>query len=180
MSSRKVILYIAMSLDGYIAGPGDNLDFLSAVEQEGEDYGYADFIKTVDTVILGRRTYEKVLSFGIPFPHADRETYVVTRTPRPADGKITFYTGALQPLIAGLKQRAGKNIFIDGGAMLVHALLEESGIDELVISIIPVLLGDGIPLFRNGRPEAKLRLIHTASFEKGLVQLRYAIGESDV
>ncbi len=91
---RKVILYIAASLDGYIAGPNGNLDFLSIVAQEGQDYGYADFIDSIDTVILGPKTYDKVLSFGIPFPHAGKQTFVITKTARPNINNITFYTDA--------------------------------------------------------------------------------------
>ncbi|HEY0041148.1 MAG TPA: dihydrofolate reductase, partial [Flavisolibacter sp.] len=77
---RKVILYIATSLDGYIAKTDDDLGFLSIVEQEGEDYGYGEFLQTVDAVIVGRRTYDKVLSMGYAFPHADKDAYIITRT----------------------------------------------------------------------------------------------------
>ena len=91
MKTRKLILYIAMSLDGYIATKDDNLDFLSVVEQEGEDYGYAEFIKTIDTVIMGRKTYDKIMSFGMGFPHADKESYILTRTERPNNGNLNFY-----------------------------------------------------------------------------------------
>jgi len=82
-TDRKVILYIAVSLDGYIAKPNDDLGFLSIVEQEGQDYGYADFIKTADTVIVGRKTYDKVMSMGFDFPYAYKDVYIITRTPRP-------------------------------------------------------------------------------------------------
>ncbi|HNP99428.1 MAG TPA: dihydrofolate reductase, partial [Bacteroidia bacterium] len=78
MNQRKIILYIACSVDGYIAGPNDNLDFLSMVERPSEDYGYQKFTDTIDAVIMGRKTYDKVLSFGIPFPHSGRNCFVVT------------------------------------------------------------------------------------------------------
>ena len=170
---RKVILYIAMSLDGYIAKSDDNIDFLSTVEEEGEDYGYADFIKDIDTVILGRKTYDKVLSFNIPFPHADKNTYIITRQSKPAEGNITFYNGDLTQLITDLKNAEGKDIFIDGGATLVHAMLKEQLIDEFIISVIPHFLGGGISLFKNGRPEQQLQLVQLKRFKKGLVQLHY-------
>ena len=73
MGNRKIILYIAVSIDGYIAGPEDNLDFLSIVESPPEDYGYSNFVSTIDTVVMGRKTYDKVLGFGIEFPHKGRE-----------------------------------------------------------------------------------------------------------
>lgn len=170
---RKVILYIATSLDGYIAGPDDDLSFLSAVQQEGEDYGYEDFLKSVDTVILGRRIYDWVMSQVPEFPDADTDTWVITRTERQSVGKTHFYTGNLKELVLKLKSTEGKNIFIDGGAEIVNELLRDDLIDEFIISVIPVLLGNGINLFKDGRPGQKLELISAKQFEKGLVQLRY-------
>jgi len=108
---RKVVLYIAASLDGYIAKPNDDLSFLSIVQKEGEDYGYAAFISTVDTVILGRKTYEWVMRQLPEFSHADKETYVITRTERPSAGTVQFYAGKLKDLINRLKSEPGKNIF---------------------------------------------------------------------
>ncbi|HET6990434.1 MAG TPA: dihydrofolate reductase family protein, partial [Bacteroidia bacterium] len=166
-ADRKVVLYIAMSLDGYIADKNGNLGFLSMVEKKGEDYGYAGFIETVDTVILGRKTYDKVLSFGIPFPHADKTTFVITRTPRSQTGNVVFYSGNLKQLIEELKKKKGKTIFVDGGAEIVNELMKQNLIDEFIISVIPVFLGDGIPLFKNGRPETTLKLLSSKQFEKG-------------
>ena len=161
---RKVILYIATSLDGYIAKPNDDLGFLSMVEQEGQDYGYSDFVKTVDAVIVGRRTYDKVLSMGFDVPHADKDAYIITRTARPNIGSVNFYTGDLKLLVDRLKSEQGKNIFCDGGAAIVHELLSRDLIDELIISVIPILVGDGTKLFKDGRPEQKLELIATKQF----------------
>lgn len=170
---RKVILYIATSLDGYIAKPNDDLSFLSIVQQEGEDYGYADFVNSVDTVILGRKTYEWVMTKVPEFPHADKESYIITRTARPSIGKTNFYNGNLKDLISKLKAKQGKNIFIDGGAEIVNELLKDNLIDEFIISIIPIFVGNGTKLFKDGRPEEKLELVSTKHFEKGLVQLHY-------
>jgi dihydrofolate reductase len=170
---RKVILYIAMSLDGYIATKNDGLEFLSIVEEAGEDYSYNDFVNTVDTVIIGRKTYDKVLSMGYNYPHANKELFVITRKQRQAEGKVSFYSDDLKTLITELKQKDGKNIYIDGGAMVVNELLNFGLIDEFYISIIPVLLGDGISLFKTDRPELRLKLISSKSYNKGLVQLHY-------
>jgi len=170
---RKVILYIAMSFDGYIAKRDGDLSFLSIVEKEGENYGYTDFVKTVDTVIVGRKTYDKILSMGYAFPHSDKDTYIITRTSRPSVGSVKFYTGSLNDLVARLKSTDGKHIFVDGGAEIVNELLKDNLIDEFYISVIPVLLGDGISLFKSGRPVIGLKLISSKSFEKGLVQLHY-------
>lgn len=172
-TNRKVILYIAMSLDGFIAKQDDDISFLSPMEQEGEDYGYSKFIETIDVVILGRKTYDKILSMGIDWPYGDREVYILTRTPKPDSGNIQFYSGSLPDLISSLKNQEGKHIYCDGGAETVHQLLQDDMIDEMTISIIPVLLGDGIRLFKGGIQEKKLEFINAKTFEKGLVQLRY-------
>ena len=176
--NRKVILYIATSLDGYIAKTNDDLSFLSIVEQEGQDYGYADFVKTVDVVIVGRKTYDKVISMGFDFPHADKEAYIVTRTPRPNIGSVKFYSGNLKSLIDRLKSENGKNIFCDGGAEIVNELLKGDLIDEFIISVIPILVGNGTKLFKDGRPEQKLELVSVKSFDTGLTQLHYKRAES--
>jgi dihydrofolate reductase len=160
-------------LDGYITQPNDDLSFLSIVEQEGQDYGYADFIKTVDTVIVGRKTYDKVISMGFDFPHADKDAYIITRTPKPSIGSVKFYTDDLKSLIDKLKSENGKNIFCDGGAEIVNELLKNDLIDEFIISVIPILVGNGTKLFKDGRPEQKLELVSVKSFDKGLTQLHY-------
>lgn len=170
---RKVILYIAKSLDGYTAKPNDDLSFLSIVEQIGEDYGYSEFITSVDTIIQGRKTYDWVMREVQEFPHADKNSFIITRTKKTDIGKTTFYTGKLKELIVKLKTEPGKNIFIDGGSEIVNELLKENLIDEFIISIIPILIGDGIKLFKDGRPELKIELISTKQFKKGLVQLYY-------
>jgi len=169
------MLFIATSLDGYIAKPNNDLSFLKLVEKEGEDYGYAEFTATIDTIILGRKTYDWVLREIGPshYDNGDRNVYVITRTERPAVGKTTFYTGDLTELVQQLKAQSGKNIYCDGGAEIITALLKSDLIDELIISIIPILLGDGTRLFKDGRPEQRLELISTKQFDTGLTQLHY-------
>ncbi|MFZ1591935.1 MAG: dihydrofolate reductase family protein [Chitinophagales bacterium] len=176
--SRKVILYIAASLDGYIAKSNDDLSFLNAVQREGEDYGYQEFMRSVDTVILGRKTYDWVMTQVEIFPHAELQTFVITSSKRENLGKITFYNGDIPELITNLKTRDGQNIFIDGGAAVVNTLLNHNLIDEIIVSIIPVLLGDGVRLFNNGRPEQAMQLLSSKQYESGLVQLHYQIGEN--
>ncbi len=170
---RKVILYISMSLDGYIATKDNSLEFLSMVEQEGEDYGYNDFVKSVDAVIIGRKTYEKVIEMGYEYPHTDKDVYIVTRTAKPPIGNFKFYTDDLSRLVNHLKIQPGKNIYCDGGAEIANELIKNNLVDEFIISVIPILLGDGIKLFKDGRPKQTLELILAKQFEKGLTQLRY-------
>jgi len=172
-SSRKIILYVACTLDGFIAGPEDNLDFLSVVEKPGEDYGYSDFIKTVDTVIMGNRTYEWILKHAPEFVHEGVTTYVYTRTPRPSKEKVIFYNGSLTELALNLKKEKGKNIFCEGGALVANIMLNDHLIDEFIISVIPVILGKGIRLFGDSGPQTDLKLVSVRSFDTGLVQMEY-------
>jgi dihydrofolate reductase len=172
-TDRKVILYISMSLDGYIATKDNSLEFLSMVQQEGEDYGYNDFVKSVDAVIIGRKTYEKVIEMGYEYPHTDKEVYILTRTAKPSIGNFKFYTDDLSRLVNDLKSQPGKNLYCDGGAEIANELIKNNLVDEFIISVIPILLGDGIKLFKDGRPELKLELVSTKQFDKGLTQLHY-------
>ena len=172
---RKLSLFIATSLDGYIAKSNNDLSFLKLVEKEGEDYGYADFTATIDTLIIGRKTYDYVLK-EIDSSHYDngqRDVYIITRTERPSIGRTTFYTGNLAELVKQLKSESGKNIYCDGGAEVINELLNNDLIDEFIISIVPILLGNGTRLFKDGRPEQQLELLNTKTFDTGLTQLNY-------
>lgn len=161
-----------MSLDGYIATPDDNLDFLNIVNSPGEDYGYEDFTNTVDTVIWGRKTYDKVLSFGIDFPHKNKKVYVLSAERSGSDEHVS-YVNDVPALIRQLQAEEGKGIYCDGGAGLVFELLKHSLIDQVIVSVIPHLLGNGVRLFKDGRPEEKLRFKKSISYPSGLVQLWY-------
>lgn len=174
-TNRKVMLYISMSLDGYIATKNNSIEFLSMVEQEGEDYGYNEFIQSVDAVIIGRKTYEKVIAMGFAYPHTDLDVYIMTKTAKPSIGNFKFYTGDLTQLVNNLKSQAGKNIYCDGGAEIANELMKNNLIDGYIISVIPILLGDGIKLFKDGRHEQRLELISSKQYGMGLIQLHYKI-----
>lgn len=172
---RKLSLFIATSLDGYIAKPNDDLSFLKLVEKEGEDYGYTEFTENIDTIILGRKTYDYVLK-EIGSSHYDngqRDVYVITRTERPKVGRTTFYAGNLTDLVKQLKSENGKNIYCDGGAEIINELLQHDLIDEFIISVIPILVGNGTRLFKDNRPEQQLEFVSVKSFDTGLTQLYY-------
>lgn len=172
---RKLSLFIASSLDGYIAKSNDDLSFLKLVEKEGEDYGYKEFTDSIDTIIIGRKTYDYVLKEIGPayYDNKQRDVYVITRTQRPHVGRTTFYTGRLTDLVERLKSENGKNIYCDGGAEVINELLKNKLIDEFIISIVPILLGGGTRLFKDGRPEQVLEFIKAKTFETGLTQLHY-------
>jgi dihydrofolate reductase len=172
---RKLSLFIATSLDGYIAQPNDDLSFLKLVEKEGEDYGYAEFTGTVDTIIVGRKTYDYVVKEigSSHYDNGEKNVYVITRTEKSRVGRTTFYTGNLTGLVQQLKSESGKNIYCDGGAEIINELLKDDLIDEFIISIVPVLVGNGTRLFKDDRAVMELELISSKSFETGLTQLHY-------
>lgn len=175
MEKRKLILYISMSLDGFIATKEDDLSWLSIAEKEGEDYGYADFNNTVDTYLVGRKTYEVVLKLtGGEYPQAKvHDCYVLTRSPKEYKNGITFYNGDIPTLINDLKSKKGKNIYCDGGGEIVNLLMNNNLIDEYIISVMPIVLGDGKQLFKGGIDKIDIELLSCQSFDTGVVQLHY-------
>jgi dihydrofolate reductase len=165
-------VFIATSLDGFIARRDGGIDWLSIVETPGEDYGYAKFFDGVGALLLGRRTYDTVLGFPA-WPYGDKPCVVFTNhPPAEARNRERFYTGAPGPLLAELHAAGIRRVYVDGGA-LIRLFLRENLIDDLTLSIIPMVLGDGIPLFGDGIPERRLRLAGSQAFASGLVQLRY-------
>ena len=172
MTQSKVVVYIAMSLDGFIAKPDGDLTLLSLVEREGEDYGYHQFLTTVGSVLMGRKTYEKVMSFGIPFPHQDVPCYIITSKEKNTSDGPEFYNGDLNALIQRLKTLEG-DVFVDGGAELVNTLHIMDLIDRWIISVIPTFIGEGVRLFKEKSMDQVLNLVKVESFKTGLVQLTY-------
>lgn len=173
--TRKVILYIAMSVDGYIAGPGDDLSFLKLAAAEGEDYGYAAFRSHVDTVILGRRTFDWVVREVGEFPEKQRTVYVLTRTPRASEGNVHFYTGDIGALVDVLRSAAGQDIHLDGGGQVIGEFLTRGLVDELILFLIPTLLGGGTRLFQATYPPTRLLLDGTTRYPTGVVRLDYRV-----
>ena len=175
MNNRKLVLYISMSLDGFLATKDDDLSWLSIVEQEGEDYGYVNFNQTVDTYIVGRKTYDTVLKLtGGIFPAAKQhKCFVLTRQKREPENGVTFYNGDIESLITKLKKETGKNIYCDGGGQVVNLLMKKNLIDEYIISVIPIILGDGKRLFIGATPQIDLEALPSKYYESGLVQLHY-------
>jgi dihydrofolate reductase len=159
-----------MSLDGIIAKPNDDLSFLDKMHIEGEDYGYNSFEKSMDVIIMGKKTYDWVCKVVGHFPHKQR-TYVITRTPKERIDNVQFYTGDITTLVHETEKDS--TIFCDGGAEIVNLMLKNYLIDEIILSIVPVLLGEGVRLFQETLVEQELQLISSKSYESGLVQLTY-------
>ncbi|TMW72864.1 dihydrofolate reductase family protein [Alteribacter natronophilus] len=144
--NRKAAVYLAVSVDGYIATEEDRVDWLEEVPGEG-DNGYGAFYETVDTVVIGRRTYDWVMKeTDGDYPYAGKEGYVVSREPERASEHVTF-TKNPEQLIERLKGEKGGRIWIVGGGRLIHSLLKADAVDELILTVAPVVLGSGRPLF---------------------------------
>jgi dihydrofolate reductase len=167
---RRLKLFIASSIDGYIAGPDDDLSWLF---HDG-DYGYQAFFAGIDTVLIGRRTYE--ISRALPeWPFADRNVVVFTRRGDLAIATPNTVATARDPadVVADLRSRHGKDLWLAGGGLLVRAFLDAGLIDDFVVSIHPMLLGSGIPLVAPRARPTPLTLIDERRFPSGLMQLTY-------
>lgn len=169
---RSVILYIAASLDGKVAKKNGDLNWLYQTENDG-DNGYYAFMKQVDTTIMGRTTYDEVLGFDVPFPYDDYENYVVTsHAPKEGHPEVTFVDGDIVHLVENLKEKEGKDIFLIGGGNLIAQFLEKDLVDELILSVAPVLIGEGVPLFSGNYLEKRFKLSELRQY-KDLVQMHY-------
>ncbi|WDH75468.1 dihydrofolate reductase family protein [Exiguobacterium marinum] len=153
----NVVLYIAMSLDGKIARSNDQLDWLFAVDGDG-DNGYAEFFKTIGAVIMGRKTYEEVLQLSEEYPYKDMPNYIMTRNPDREAEHVTFTDESIEELIHRLKREVDQDIWLIGGGEVIKAAMEHDLIDRYEIAIAPIVLGEGIPLFPEGTEETKLQL----------------------
>ena len=173
---RKVIVHIAASADGYIARSDDNLDWLTSRPAPKGFYGMNAFMKTIDTMVIGRRTYEASLLLGGKFDPKQR-TYVFSRRPRPDDVPpgVEFVSEAIGPFVDRLREQPGKNIWLMGGGELIASFLDEQAIDEFVVSVVPVFIGDGIPLIARRPRLTQLKLQSVERFDDGLVQLHYEL-----
>ncbi|MCD4714815.1 MAG: dihydrofolate reductase family protein [Clostridiales bacterium] len=170
--SRKVMVFIATSLDGYIATEDDSLDWLFKVEGEG-DNGYSEFYETVDTIILGRRTYDWIMNVEKEnFPYKNKKCYVFTRSRNEPNDYVEFVDGDIVELINSLKRVEGKNIWIVGGGDLLAYFFKENLVDELIITIAPTIIGTGIPLFKKQNIELELELKSVRRFNQ-FAELHY-------
>jgi dihydrofolate reductase len=171
---RKIKLYIASSLDGKIARPDGNIDWLDEFNSPAEDYGYNDFMDSVDTTVMGNTTYQQILKMGPGFPYNNKRNYVFTRNSGlKQDGNVTYRSGDLFSFVQSLKQESGKDIWLVGGGQVNAFFLNNDLIDELILFFIPVLIGDGIPLFDQSDRLKNLTLTGNKSYPNGVVELKY-------
>ena len=172
---RKIIVHIATSADGYIARPDDDLEWLTSRPAPKGFYGMNAFMKTIDTTLFGRKTYEMGLRLGAKFDSG--RNIVFSRHAPPADAPpgVEFVSDAIGPFVSRLREQPGKDIWLMGGGELIAAFLDEQLIDEFVISVVPVFIGDGIPLIARRHRHVPLDLHSVERFDDGLVQLHYRI-----
>ena len=192
----KVIIYIAMTIDGYIADVDGSVDFLDKYQNtEDTGYNYNDFYQTISSVIVGRSTFEKMLTFDCDFPHNSKDCYILSNNKNTNDYKHLFdakkidankihfsnemETNTITELIEKMKENIKNNlnnngnIYCDGGGNVITQLINLGLIDEYKIFVIPEILGNGISLFQNVKKSKVLKLIHHKQYKSGIVELVY-------
>lgn len=165
----ELVLFIAASLDGLIAGPNGEIDWLFT----DQDYGYTPFIEGVDRLVMGRKTHDQLVKFG-DWHFGERRAWVFTRWPNAVSPlPVEFVRETPGPFVRELKRQPGKSIWLLGGGQLTAEMLREDLVDRIILTVHPLLLGSGAPLFPNPFPRRDFTLEKSESFSTGLVQLTY-------
>lgn len=170
---KKIISYIAISLNGKIAREDGSVDWLESIPNPTQnDYGYYAFYDSVDTTIQGYGTYRQLLDWNIPFPYKETKNYVLTHRDEMDTEDVIFID---LEYVATLKKGEGKDIWLIGGGITNTALLNRGLIDELKIYVMPIIIPDGLDLFANMPEETMLELINSQHFDTGVVELHYKV-----
>ena len=170
------LVFIATSLDGYISDKDDGLDWLHSMPNpDNLDFGWADFINPIDAIVMGRKTFEKVCSFDCPWPYR-KPVFVLSASlsslPEEYDGKAELISGTLAEVLATIREKGHKELYIDGGTT-IQTFLKEDLIDEMIITVTPILLGGGSPLFGELAEPMDLEHEKTEVFLDAIVQNHY-------
>lgn len=172
---RKIRLFIASSLDGYIASQSGDVDWLFT----DQDYGYSEFFDSIDTLIMGSKTYHQILGFG-EYPYPGKEAFVFSKTRHGQEDDYANFVGEdLENFVTKLRESSGGDIWLVGGSQIIDYFLEYSFLDEIILAIHPIVLGEGIPLFCNN-PSIKttLNLINVKNYDSGLLQVCYHVNSN--
>ena len=166
-----------MSLDGKIARADGDVSWLENLPHpEGEDYGYAKFYGEIDTTIQGAATYREVLGFGVEFPYKDKTNYVITSDPiKTKDENVTFISSDLDVFMKDLLSKQGKDIWLIGGGKMNSLFLNNGWLDEMIIHVMPIVIGEGLPLFADGVKDQQMKLKGQKVYESGVIELNYKI-----
>ena len=173
---RNVIVHIGTSADGYIARPDGDLEWLTSRPKPTGFYGMSEFMNSIDTRLIGRKTYEMSRRLGARFDGKTR-TIVFSRQAPPADAPpgVEFVRDAIGPFVSRLREQPGKDLWLMGGGDLIASFLDAQAIDEFVLTVTPVFIGDGIPLIARRHRHTPLDLRSVEHFDDGVVQLRYRV-----
>jgi dihydrofolate reductase len=172
----KVILFAACSIDGFIARPDGNLDWLDAIPNpDNIDYGYTELLVNTSSIIMGRKTYIDLLSFGIEWPYTGIKTFVVSSNPslKTDTPDTETLTGDIASAVKKIRSNQEKDIWLAGGGQIVTYFLDNELIDRMIISIIPIILGNGIQLFPNKPKETNWILVESKAYSTGVAILTY-------
>ena len=174
---RRIKMFIASSLDGFIAREDGSIDWLFT----DDDYGYQEFYESVDAVIMGRKTFEKGLELGGGInPTKDKKNYVFSRNQQSLGGmekddEVEFIGKDVRKFVEQLVDSSGKDIWLVGGSEIISILLKADLVHDIILSIHPKILGKGISLFKNTEKEMSLKMKNFKAFDSGLIQLHYTI-----
>jgi dihydrofolate reductase len=176
MSHRKIIVNVATTADGYLARPDGNLDWLTERPVPKDFYGLLEFERSTDAKILGRKTFDQSLAMGAHF-RTDDVRYVFSRrlSPTAVPAGVHFVNDSIHAFVRRLRTQAGKDVWLMGGGEIIGSLLDEGVIDEFIITVVPIFIGEGIPLLVRRHRKVELGLIGVRQFPDGVVQLRYQV-----
>jgi dihydrofolate reductase len=176
---RKVKYVVGVSLDSYIAGPDGSVDWLDRATRKakGEDFGMAEFFKSIDTVLMGRKTYEIALKLGMnKGGYRGMKNYIFSRTqPSGERDGVEFVSGSIANFVADLKRKPGKDIWLCGGGELAREALKDGVVDEIGLGVVPMLIGGGLAAFPAGFAETELELSECKQYKGGVIGLTYTV-----
>ena len=174
---KKIILYIATSLNGYIAKANGSVDWLEDIPNpHNENYGYNDLLDSIDTTIQGNNTYQQIISWGIEFPYKNTVNYVLTNNRNLTDNQhVNFIKEKHIEFIKNLKLKTGKDIWLIGGGKVNSLLLNNGLIDEIHQFIMPIVIEDSIKLFDSVKEDLSLKIVDTIVYKSGVIRYRYKV-----